>query len=855
MQVRRDRHHACILMWSLGNESSYGANHDRMYQWLKLQDPSRPVQYESCGGASATDIICPMYIPPAQLEKLICVSEQNKRNLQLGRRWPEGSHKAVRPVILCEYAHAMNNSLGNFDEYWRIIRRHACLQGGFIWDWMDQGLLQTGVGGDTYWTYGGDFGEHVHDAMWLINGLTFPDREWHPSCFQVRKTLSPVFININVSHKKDDCNVWEGILATVTFRNGYEARTLEGLGWQWSVEKDGLLVCESALRAFPPVIPSGRSSWEKTCSLGAGLDEWSRKPTEFGDLIEVGVGELGELGDMQAELEVSLTVTVRLLGAETWAPSGYEIAFEQVVFPVKGILQDLPRPESPSPVEHSAIHMQEDSDGGAQDGGLRVQSCSERLVVVGPNGLRVAWGKRSGELLSYCWGGMQLVGWSGDGDDCGEEAEGRTRTRGMRQIFWRAHTDNDNGGPDTLDRFGATRQSYPPHCGHGTSTPRVRGAMAFGLWYSHAVNSFTHTSTRACLPAPAEARDRALMQKVCTSTIIRWMDQWGDTSYGRMWDKLGLARLKATDACAEVMRTQHQEGGGLKAVDVRCKYTLVSDQGACIQCESVYSVDAAGELQVRNKSEIPASMPPLPRVGMQLTLNPGLQRLVYYGCGPFETYPDRCSGAKIGRYECSVDDTYVPYIVPSDNGLRTRVRWAALTNTDGKGLLVSGGGEAGGEELCVSAHRFTAHDLHKAMHTCDLKPREEITLTLDHRHMPCGGNDSWSRAHLPDYLIAAGTYSYSIRLRPITSAAEISRPPPPRTALLPAAFTPPPPMIALANGCVRSFRAFMATLPVLLAERIVHATSQLAKIPRYALVIVVSALVLAVVISAVVLRR
>ena len=164
MQVRRDRHHACILMWSLGNESSYGANHDRMYQWLKLQDPSRPVQYESCGGASATDIICPMYIPPAQLEKLICVSEQNKRNLQLGRRWPEGSHKAVRPVILCEYAHAMNNSLGNFDDYWRIIRRHACLQGGFIWDWIDQGLLQKDEAGRAWHAYGGDFGDEPHDA-------------------------------------------------------------------------------------------------------------------------------------------------------------------------------------------------------------------------------------------------------------------------------------------------------------------------------------------------------------------------------------------------------------------------------------------------------------------------------------------------------------------------------------------------------------------------------------------------------------------------------------------------------------------------------------------------------------------
>ena len=83
-----------------------------------------------------------MYYPPERVEKLTQLSEQNKQSLQLGRRWPQGSSKVLRPVILCEYAHAMNNSLGNFDEYWSVFRRHRCLQGGFIWDWMDQGLLK-----------------------------------------------------------------------------------------------------------------------------------------------------------------------------------------------------------------------------------------------------------------------------------------------------------------------------------------------------------------------------------------------------------------------------------------------------------------------------------------------------------------------------------------------------------------------------------------------------------------------------------------------------------------------------------------------------------------------------------------
>jgi beta-galactosidase len=119
--VHRDRNHPCILMWSLGNESSYGRNHHTMYEWLTEHEPTRPIQYESCGGAGVTDIICPMYYSPAKVESLTRLSEQNRRNLQLGRRWPQGSSKVLRPVILCEYAHAMNNSLGNVYEYWQAF--------------------------------------------------------------------------------------------------------------------------------------------------------------------------------------------------------------------------------------------------------------------------------------------------------------------------------------------------------------------------------------------------------------------------------------------------------------------------------------------------------------------------------------------------------------------------------------------------------------------------------------------------------------------------------------------------------------------------------------------------------------
>jgi len=171
--VERDKNHACIIIWSLGNESGYGATHDAMYSWSKRFDSSRPVQYEGGGAATtATDIICPMY---ARVETDIKDDAVPKYAI---KKWL-GLPGETRPLILCEYAHAMGNSLGNFDDYWQAFRSYPRLQGGFIWDWVDQGLSKTDSDGTHYWAYGGDFGDEINDRQFCINGLLFPDRSPH----------------------------------------------------------------------------------------------------------------------------------------------------------------------------------------------------------------------------------------------------------------------------------------------------------------------------------------------------------------------------------------------------------------------------------------------------------------------------------------------------------------------------------------------------------------------------------------------------------------------------------------------------------------------------------------------------
>lgn len=173
--VECHKNHACIFMWSLGNESGIGPTHLLMREWVNARDPTRPTHYEGLGNChnGASEVLSPMYAHPAHCVALADASD--------------------KPLILCEYSHAMGNSNGGLDEYWRLFREHAQIQGGFIWDWCDQGLVQVLPDGSTRWAYGGDYGPHSypHDRQFCINGLCCPDRTPHPALEEVRAAMPP----------------------------------------------------------------------------------------------------------------------------------------------------------------------------------------------------------------------------------------------------------------------------------------------------------------------------------------------------------------------------------------------------------------------------------------------------------------------------------------------------------------------------------------------------------------------------------------------------------------------------------------------------------------------------------------
>jgi beta-galactosidase len=275
--VERDKNHPSIIIWSLGNEAGDGVNFEATYAWIKNRDPSRPVQYERAETRPHTDIICPMYRTIHHLEEYI------RRGLD-------------RPLILCEYAHAMGNSVGNLQDYWDFFDKHKQLQGGFIWDWVDQGILKKTEDGEEFWAYGGDFGppETPSDKNFCINGLVFPDRKIHPHIWEVKKVYQPMKV------KRLDLEQGK-----IEICNRYDFKGLDDVELVWTVTGDGQKIAEGFIH--PLDVPP-----HSTKTITTPLPR-----------IRPGAG-----------VEYFLNISFRTKAADPLLPEGHVVAWEQFRLPI-----------------------------------------------------------------------------------------------------------------------------------------------------------------------------------------------------------------------------------------------------------------------------------------------------------------------------------------------------------------------------------------------------------------------------------------------------------------------------------------------------------------------------------------
>lgn len=211
--VERDKNHPSVIIWSLGNEAGNGKAFFDMYDWAKQRDPTRPVQYEQAGRDRNTDIICPMYPSWNSMKR-------------------DAAQDLGRPFIMCEYAHAMGNSMGNFPEYWELMRSSKNMQGGFIWEWYNHGYAAHDEQGRSYWAYGGDLGGYnkMNDGNFCMDGLITPDQNYMPHTHIVKK----VYQNILFEVKDPD----KGLITVVNdFK--FTALTNEAYAYKWVLLKNG----------------------------------------------------------------------------------------------------------------------------------------------------------------------------------------------------------------------------------------------------------------------------------------------------------------------------------------------------------------------------------------------------------------------------------------------------------------------------------------------------------------------------------------------------------------------------------------------------------------------------------------
>jgi len=585
--VERDKNHPCVIIWSMGNEAGDGTNFEAASDWIHHRDPTRPVHYERALLRPHIDIYSPMY---SRIPYLVKYAEQQ----------PD------RPLILCEYAHAMGNSVGNLQDYWDVIEKYDQLQGGSIWDWVDQGLRKKTDDGQEYWAYGGDFGEEKSDRNFCINGLVLPDRSITPKLLEVKKVYQ------NIAVKPVDLSVGKVLVVNKFFftnLNEFEAR--------WMVKEDGELLQAGELPRLS--IEAGAS---KTVVIPF------KKPTP------------------EPGAEYWLEVEFRLPADTEWAGKGHIVAAEQLKLPFQKAAPVINSTKFP------ALDMTE----------------HETELQISGRDFRVLFDKKSGTLASFSFKGTELI-----------------RT-GLTPNFWRAPTDNDFGNG---------------------------------------------------------------MEKRCAV--------WKQASNNQQLENYHVT--KKSEAEIQIVFDFYLP-------DVESRHQVK------------YTVLGSGDVIVENhftpgKNELPE----LPRFGMRMEMPAGFEQVEWYGRGPHENYWDRKTSAFVGHYRSTVTEQYVPYISPQENGYKTEVRWVAILNDQGKGIMA-----VGMPLICFSALHYTIEDLTQpkrgVRHPYELDKKDYVCLNLDYRQTGVGGDNSWGARPLLKDTLEPGEYYYRFRLRPISgemNLMELSR--------------------------------------------------------------------------------
>ncbi|MER6350039.1 glycoside hydrolase family 2 TIM barrel-domain containing protein [Streptomyces sp. NPDC001595] len=792
--VHRDKNHASVVIWSLGNEAGGGSTFNAMHDWIRSYDPTRVIQYEGDDRPGISDIRSEMYDTPARVE----ARAQDTTD--------------TRPYVMIEYSHAMGNSNGNLKKYWDLVRRHDVLQGGWIWDFADQSLTWPTPARNLFTETGP---ARLKGEILAASGT-----------FDRAEGLSggTVFARDRRLDLTGSLTLEAWITPKVT---GYHQPILAKGDTQYALKQtDGKL----------EFFIHGDGQWvSANWPLPA---DWTGTEHHVAGVFDADAGTL----TLYVDGEIRATRTTTRRPGVTTAPLALATDADHQTREFSGTV----RRARVYARALTAAELASDRRGPGDDG---VRFWFDAATVGHTE-------RRPRQKTFYAYGGDWGDN-PNDGnfvaDGIVTADRGHTgKAAEVKRVHQAIHAAPADGGPGTVtltneylftnlraydgswalvadgrtvQRGTLTRAQLdvPPLSTKRITLPvRLPERRAPGTEYFLELSFTTKERTpwadagfevaRAQLaldagspevtPVPL-ARVPALRHTDGERRITVTGDDFAVTvdkgrgvitSYeagGRSLIVSGPAPnfwRAPTDndkGNGQHIRNQTWRDAGARRTVADVRVRALSDRAVRITVAgtlptttvstytTTYTVFGNGEIKVDHTLHPgAASLPYLPEVGSLLFLPGRLERLRYYGRGPEENHWDRNDGTDVGVYSGTVSGQWTPYIRPQENGNRTDVRWIALTGADGTGLLVTG------EPLLeVNASHFTPEDLSLGVrHDYQLTPREEVVLRVNHRQMGVGGDNSWGAHTHDEYkLFADRDYAYTYRLRPLHDVDDAMR--------------------------------------------------------------------------------
>ncbi len=787
--VERDKNHACVVIWSMGNEAGRGENFAKCSQWIRGRDSSRPIHYDRASREDYTDMFSVMYYTIDKLANF--ADEQEARPLS-----------DQRPAFLCEYSHAMGNSSGNIGEYWDLFRERRNLQGGFIWDWRDQGLLSSAP------------------KPFSISDQANPER----SCYIVGNASPHLGLNGGLAWIESD----EALTPAGSFSLVVKTRPSLNAGISPIVSKgeqsygifhdanSGELVFHlsgDGSNSLRSAIPSNWTEKEWNIagvfdgeSMSLWLDgievarqPWKASPLRLDTPFSVGSsGDVFSDKDNSEDGKFSGSISSVGLFAEALA-SDQQLAFGDVSISKRILFLDFT----------SEVSSTSEVEFYAYGGDFGDSPNSNSFCINGIVGPDLQLSPQVSEVVKVyqdIWTELIEV----DGSEVEIEIFNEYFFKTLRDFELRWEVALDGGSisegsvecpdlaPQEKTRFRISiddietswNGEYHLRISFVTTSETEYAPSGFEIAWDQFELPFGSRKSFALEPSSASpevqvmgSEDIVVSGKAFELTVDRASGALKSYVSNGIEILAGVARLSFWRPLAN-----NDRGAGINRESAYWRHAGERSRVVAFKQETVdgklrmnfklelpegkgaakldYLIDGNGTIETKVRLQLKdegAVM--LPRVGMRFQLIEELDQLSWFGRGPVETYSDRQRGAWIGQFSGNVDDLFYEYLDPQESGNHTEVRWAELVDGAGSGLKI-GAGDQG--LLEVSVYPCSEYDIQLANHPHELPKRPYNILNLDLGQSGVGGTDSWGAKPLQQYQLQSNNeYEYSFVLKPL----------------------------------------------------------------------------------------